>query len=63
MEIAMEELKHLGVKNAIRVGTGAGVQNDIEPGTLMIATGAVRGEGTSMEYAPVEFPAAADYQD
>jgi len=62
ISIAMEELKHLGVKHAIRVGTGAGVQTDIAPGTLVIATGAVRGEGTSMEYVPVEYPAAADYR-
>lgn len=62
ISVAMEELKMLGVKNAIRVGTGAGVQTDIPPGTLVIATGAVRGEGTSMEYAPIEYPAAADYQ-
>lgn len=60
--IAMEELKHLGVKNAIRVGTGAGVQTDIAPGTLVIATGAVRGDGASMEYVPVEYPAAANYR-
>jgi len=62
ISVVMEELKMLGVKNAIRVGTGAGVQTDIKPGTLVIATGAVRGEGTSLEYTPIEYPAAADYQ-
>ncbi|MBR4422304.1 MAG: nucleoside phosphorylase [Erysipelotrichaceae bacterium] len=59
---AMEEFAHLGVKNVIRVGTCAGLQPDIEPGTLSIATGCVRGEGASYEYVPGEYPAVADYR-
>lgn len=30
-------------------------------GDLVIATGAIRMEGTSREYAPIEFPAVADF--
>ena len=52
-----EELKHLGLKTLIRVGTGGAISNDIKPGTICIATGCVRGDGASYEYAPAEFPA------
>ena len=62
VSLAMEEFAHLGVKNVIRVGTCAGLQPDIEAGTLSIATGCVRGEGASYEYVPGEYPAAADYR-
>lgn len=60
--LAMEELAHLGVDTVIRVGTGAGIQYPFPPGTLVIATGCVRGEGASYEYVPAEFPAVPDYQ-
>lgn len=62
VSIALEELAHLGVETVIRVGTGAGIQYPFKPGTLVIATGAVRGEGASYEYVPPEFPAVADYR-
>ncbi len=58
--IAMEELANLGAKYFIRVGTCGGMQTDVEGGHLVIATGAVRMEGTSKEYAPIEYPAVAD---
>lgn len=58
--VAMEEFKHLGVKNVIRVGTGAALLKDYKPGQLIIATGGVRGEGCSYEYAPAEYPSLAD---
>jgi len=60
--VALEEFKHLGVKNVIRVGTGAALLKDFKPGSIIIATGGVRGEGTSFEYAPAEFPSIADYK-
>lgn len=56
-----EELVHLGLKNLIRVGTGAAILTDYEPGRIIIATGAVRGDGCSYEYAPPEYPAVADF--
>ena len=55
-----EELRHVGLKNLIRVGTGAALMTDYEPGRIIIATGCVRGDGCSYEYAPPEFPAIAD---
>ena len=62
VSLAMEEFAHLGVENVIRVGTCAGLQPDIAPGTISIATGCVRGEGASLEYVPLEYPAIADYK-
>ena len=59
--IAMEELVRCGAEIFIRVGTCGGIRTDVKSGDLVIATGAVRMEGTSREYAPIEFPAVADY--
>lgn len=58
--IAMEELVQAGADTFIRVGTCGGMQLDVKSGDIVIATGAVRMEGTSREYAPPEFPAVAD---
>ena len=59
--IALEELVKVGGKYFIRVGTCGGMQKEVKSGDLVIATGAIRMEGTSKEYAPIEFPAVADY--
>ena len=59
--IALEELTMAGLKTAIRVGTCGGIQEKVVSGDLVIATAAVRMEGTSREYAPIEFPASADF--
>ena len=59
--IAMEELAAVGVKTFIRVGTCGGIAMKVLPGDLVIASGAVRHEGTSREYAPIEYPAVADF--
>ncbi len=59
--IALEELVHVGADTFIRVGTSGGMAVDVLGGDLVIATGAIRAEGTSKEYAPVEFPAVANY--
>lgn len=58
--IALEELVKVGAKTFIRVGTCGGIQPEVKGGDLVIATGAVRMEGTSKEYAPIEFPAVAN---
>ncbi len=58
--IAMEELHHIGADTFIRVGTCGGIDLDVRSGDIVVATGAVRYEHTSLEYAPVEFPAVAD---
>lgn len=58
--IGVEELYHIGAKNLIRVGTGGALQAEIKPGAIVIPTGAVRGDGTTLEYVPAEYPAIAD---
>ena len=58
--IAMEELVNIGAKYFIRVGTCGGIDLNVKGGDIVIATGAVRMEGTSKEYAPIEFPAVAN---
>ncbi|MBS6395839.1 MAG: uridine phosphorylase [Clostridiales bacterium] len=58
--IAMEELVKAGADTFVRIGTCGGMQLDVKSGDVVIASGAVRMEGTSKEYAPIEFPAVAD---
>ena len=58
--IAMEELVKCGADTFIRIGTCGGMQLKVESGDLVISSGAIRMEGTSREYAPIEFPAVAD---
>ncbi|MBR5229195.1 MAG: uridine phosphorylase [Firmicutes bacterium] len=59
--IAITELANLGAEKFIRVGTSGGMQLNVQSGDIVIATGAVRAEGTSKEYAPIEYPAVADF--
>lgn len=59
--IAMEELVKLGADTFIRVGTCGGIDLDVMPGDVVVATGSIRFEHTSMEYAPIEFPAVANF--
>jgi uridine phosphorylase len=42
--IGVEELIRIGAKNIIRIGTCGAIQDFLEPGHMIIATGAVRGE-------------------
>ncbi len=58
--IAMEELAACGTHTFIRIGTCGGISTMVRTGDCVIATGAVRQEGTSREYAPIEFPAVPD---
>ena len=60
--IAMEELANLGTHTFVRVGTCGGIRLDVRSGDVVVATGAVRMEGTSREYAPIEYPAVPDFQ-
>lgn len=57
--ICIEELYRCGVRTIIRVGTCGGMAEAVVGGDLVVATGAIRAEGTSREYLPVEFPAVA----
>lgn len=60
--IALEELHAIGADTFVRTGTCGGIKLEVQSGDLVIATGAVRHEGASREYAPIEFPAVADFQ-
>ncbi|MDE6880162.1 MAG: uridine phosphorylase [Oscillospiraceae bacterium] len=59
--IAMEELTAIGADTFVRVGTCGGIDLDVQSGDIVVATGAIRFEHTSQEYAPLEFPAVADF--
>lgn len=60
--IALEELHRCGADTFVRIGTCGGMQLDVESGDVVITTGAIRMEGTSREYAPIEYPAVPDLQ-
>ena len=60
--ICLEELARLGIKRVIRVGTTGSIQEGLELGDVVIIKAAVRLEGTSAHYAPLEFPAVADFE-
>ncbi|MCR5081585.1 MAG: uridine phosphorylase [Treponema sp.] len=59
--IAMEELHNIGADTFIRVGTCGGIDLDVQSGDIVVATGAIRYEHTSQEYAPIEYPAVPDF--
>ena len=59
--IAMEELHNIGADTFIRVGTCGGIALDVLPGDVVVASGAIRFEHTSLEYAPIEYPAVPDF--
>ena len=58
--IAMEELIKCGAHTFIRIGTCGGMQLDVKSGDVVVATASIRAEGTTREYAPIEYPAVAD---
>lgn len=58
--IALEELVRCGADTFIRVGTSGHIQKDSVSGELAIISAAIRDEGTSRHYMPIEFPAVAD---
>lgn len=60
--IAVEELVKIGADTFIRVGTCGGMNANVIPGSIVVANSAIRAEGTSREYLPIEFPAVADHQ-
>lgn len=57
--IALEELAQVGAHTVVRVGTMMG--RDMSTGGIFIPTGAVRYDGTSPRYLPVEVPAVPDW--
>lgn len=59
--IAVEELAQLGVKTFLRIGTTGAIQPGIDVGDILVTTAAVRLDGASLHFAPLEFPAVADF--
>ncbi|MFK7916665.1 MAG: uridine phosphorylase [Ilumatobacter sp.] len=60
--IAVEELAQLGIRTFLRVGTTGAIQPGIAPGDVIVTTAAVRLDGASSHFAPMEFPAVADFE-
>lgn len=58
--IVVEELSQLGIRTFLRVGTTGAIQTYIKTGDILVITAAVRCDGASKHFAPLEFPAIAD---
>ncbi len=59
--IAVEELAQLGIRTFLRIGTTGAIQNNINVGDVLVTTAAVRLDGASLHFAPIEFPAVANF--
>lgn len=59
--VLMDFMMNTGAHTFIRVGGSGAMQEHLSVGDLVIATGAVRDEGTSLSYVPPQFPAVADW--
>lgn len=62
MAIAVEELRKIGIAAAVRIGSCGALQPEAGVGDLVLVEAAVRDEGTSLGYAPLSYPAFADYR-
>lgn len=60
--IAVEELHQCGADTMLRVGTCASTSEKVSLGDVVIPNGAVRMEGVSTHYFPIEYPAVPDFQ-
>ena len=60
--IAVDELAQIGVRTFIRVGTTGAIQPNVDVGDVVVTTGAVRLDGASTHYAPIEYPAVAHFE-
>jgi uridine phosphorylase len=60
--IAIDELAQLGVRTLLRVGTTGAIQPHVKVGDVVITSGAVRLDGASTHYAPIEYPAVAHHE-
>ncbi len=58
--IVVEELAQIGITTLIRIGTSGGMQEFVSEGDIIVVQAAIRAEGTSREYLPIEFPAVAN---
>lgn len=55
--IAVEELKKIGIRAVIRIGSCGALQKNINQGDLIIVNAAVRDDGASKAYVDPRFPA------
>lgn len=60
--ICVEELAQLGIRSFLRIGTTGSIQANVKKGDLIITQGAVRLDGASGHFAPIEFPAVSDFK-
>lgn len=60
--IAVEELAQLGIRTFLRIGTTGAIQPHINVGDVLVTTASVRLDGASLHFAPMEFPAVADFR-
>ncbi len=60
--IAVEELVEVGTDTLIRVGSSGSMQPHIHTGDVVVVSAAIRDEGTTPYYLPIEFPAVADIE-
>ncbi|OAT49501.1 uridine phosphorylase [Proteus hauseri ATCC 700826] len=60
--IAVEELAQLGIRTFLRIGTTGAIQEHISVGDILVTTAAVRLDGASLHFAPMEFPAVSDFE-
>lgn len=60
--IAVEELAQLGIRTFLRIGTTGAIQPHINVGDVLVTTASVRLDGASLHFAPMEFPAVADFE-
>lgn len=61
VSICVEELAQLGVRTFLRIGTTGAIQPHIKVGDILVTTGAVRLDGASRHFAPLAYPAVADF--
>jgi uridine phosphorylase len=62
LSICVEELARLGVRDFIRIGSAGSIQEHIHVTDVVIFNGAVRLDGASRSFAPIEYPAVADFE-
>jgi len=59
---SLEQLAACGVQQVIGLGLGGTPQGTVEIGDVVLLEGALRGDGVSNYYSPVEYPAVADLE-
>ncbi len=60
--ILIEEMANLGTHTFIRIGTSGGIADGLKKGDFVIATGAIRRDGTTRSYVWREYPAFANHE-